>query len=68
VCICVLNYCHRVTTQLQLNMYHIIYHNYITMHGAENIKIPLSHFQAIFLHFLYVRHSGEQTVKYGLLF
>jgi hypothetical protein len=25
VCICVLNYCHRVATQLQLNIYHIIY-------------------------------------------
>jgi len=24
VCICVLNYCHRVTTQLELNIYHII--------------------------------------------
>ena len=24
VCICVLNYCHRVATQLQLNIYHII--------------------------------------------
>jgi len=23
VCICVLNYCHRVATQLQLNIYHI---------------------------------------------
>jgi hypothetical protein len=26
VCICVLNNCHRVATQLQLNIYHIIYH------------------------------------------
>jgi hypothetical protein len=26
VCICVLYYCHRVATQLQLNIYHIIYH------------------------------------------
>jgi len=25
VCICVLNNCHRVATQLQLNIYHIIY-------------------------------------------
>jgi len=24
VCMCVLNYCHRVATQLQLNIYHII--------------------------------------------
>jgi len=24
VCICVLNYCHRMATQLQLNIYHII--------------------------------------------
>jgi hypothetical protein len=28
VCICVLNNCHRVATQLQLNIYHIIsYHH-----------------------------------------
>jgi hypothetical protein len=26
VCICVLNYCHRVATQLQLNIYHQIPH------------------------------------------
>jgi len=32
VCICVLNYCHRVATQLQLNIYHIIYHFIISYH------------------------------------
>jgi hypothetical protein len=33
VCICVLNYCHRVATQLQLNIsYHIISHYHIIYH------------------------------------
>jgi hypothetical protein len=29
VCICVLNYCHRVATQLQLNISYIVYHHII---------------------------------------
>ena len=33
VCICVLNCCHRVATQLQLNIYHIIsYHVHLVHH------------------------------------
>jgi hypothetical protein len=30
MCMCVLNYCHRMATQLQLNIYHIITHGNIT--------------------------------------
>jgi len=34
VCICVLNYCHRVVTQLQLNIfYHIIHLVYVNCVG-----------------------------------
>jgi len=32
LCICVLYYCHRVATQLQLNIYHIISYHIISYH------------------------------------
>ena len=32
VCICVLYYCHRVATQLQLNIYHIISYHIVSYH------------------------------------
>jgi hypothetical protein len=44
VCICVLNYCHQVATQLQLNIsYHIIYHiiSYITSYNISYHIISL---------------------------
>ena len=46
-CLCVNVYCHRVTTQLQLKIYHIIYHsvtfarrrNRLTTHFSERIPV-----------------------------
>jgi len=40
VCICVLNYCHRVATQLQLNIsYHIICYSVMTSFDSVESEI-----------------------------
>ena len=41
VCICVLNYCHRVATQLQLN---ISYHIILSVELAVYLQIPISYY------------------------
>jgi Ca2+/Na+ antiporter len=43
VCIYALNYCHRVDTQLQLNIYHISYHIIPLVHHKRSCKILGSH-------------------------
>jgi hypothetical protein len=48
VCKCVLYYCHRVATQLQLNTY-IVYHiKYITIRKIPHVRLYLLH---VSLHF-----------------
>jgi hypothetical protein len=48
VCICVLYYCHRVATQLQLNIYHInIYGNSITTRTITTGEVRFYNFQII---------------------
>ena len=38
VCICVMHYCHRVATQLQLNIYHIISQDAALLHSDPLIS------------------------------
>ena len=47
VCICVLNYCHRVATQLQLNIYHI-----------KSLILP--HILAVIMYLLYWIYFRKQ--------
>jgi len=38
VCICVLNNCHRVATQLQLNIYHIILSSKLSTQSVKQMS------------------------------
>ena len=74
VCIWVLNYCHRVTTQLQLNIYiisyiiyiiiyHIIYHiiyiiSYIIYHMSYHIISYIS--------YIYIYHMSYHIISYHI--
>jgi hypothetical protein len=40
---CVLNYCHRVATQLHLNVYHIVYHIYHVVYHTKSYHISSYH-------------------------
>ena len=64
-CICVLNYCHRVATQLQLNIYHIIsYH--ISYHIIYHIISYIISYQIIQYHiipFTYCAVLYKQTAN-----
>ena len=57
VCICVLNYCQRATTKLQLNIYHISYHIISSYHII---------YHTISYHIIISYHISYHTISYHI--